>query len=440
MKKKFKYDFANFMPLKFLNKYRKKALFKDIKLVFMGNFLSAVLGFMSISVVALILNIEEFGLFIIFITIAEMISFLTEAGLNKTFVSLYSRRTDQNQRNLMKRIIIIKIIVSFFVLIIGFTILTLLSYYLKLPSSNNDLYLISICSGILISFNSSLITVFQAIRKFRLYVALNLSVNLLRLIFLAICIFIKIDDITSLLIVYMSPLLFTALVSSLLTHVSLKSPVTLTSLSDFTYREIISFSAPLAGVGVVTVLLQRTDLFLLSYFCGMAEVALFGLATQVARIVPLISTALTTALLPHVSAISSNDKLLLYRKKIIYLLPLILLGAVLAIILMPYFLDFVFLDKYAAAERTMQILILGFSINLIFNPLSIILYNLNKTILVTVIHIFQLPLLILFDWLLIPRFGSVGAAVGSGSIRIIGVVILIYLTARLLSKNKILIN
>lgn len=82
----------------------------------------------------------------------------------------------------------------------------------------------------------------------------------------------------------------------------------------------------------------------------------------------------------------------------------------------------------------LQILLIAFIFALIVNPISLVFYSCKKAHYLTILNWIQLPLHYLGNFLLIPLFGGVGAALSTVVINFLGGVYIIYI---IYSKDKL---
>src|SRR4030042_2127483 len=150
---------------------------------------------------------------------------------------------------------------------------------------------------------------------------------------------------------------------------------------------------------------------MLSHFRQSSEVGIYSAAFQLSTIFPLFISAITSVLYPKASKIErTKEKFFSYIKKtfslsvafVVLLLPLIILA--------PYVISIVFGAKYSQAVPSFAILTISYMIATIANPISLVIFSLHKNAYITLTHYIQLALVFGLNLLLIPRMGSVGAA------------------------------
>jgi len=159
---------------------------------------------------------------------------------------------------------------------------------------------------------------------------------------------------------------------------------------------------------------------MLGYFKTTDVVGLYSAAYMFAFAFPIITGTITTILLPKVSGLSGIEEIIEYIKKSLkFTIPIIVLLIILLFIAKSLIIIFYGVE-YQSSVVIFQILIIGFAISIIINPISLIIYSLNMPEILAYLNIIQLILTFFGNILLIPPYGAVGASITTLLIRIIG--------------------
>ncbi|RLZ11566.1 hypothetical protein EAH69_03865 [Faecalibacter macacae] len=181
-----------------------------------------------------------------------------------------------------------------------------------------------------------------------------------------------------------------------------------------TFKEIIRYSLPMCISSIIIYLLSTIDIALLRYFFGSSEVAFYALAIKLISVSGMIILSINVNVSPQISELNAKDKrkelesLLKKSSRIIFVLNFIL--CIFLLIFSEYILSF-FGSEYLVAKKSFLILILGQFIIAGFGSVAVYLNMTGRPIVFRRILFFALLLNIGLNYVLIPHFGLVGAAI-----------------------------
>lgn len=181
-----------------------------------------------------------------------------------------------------------------------------------------------------------------------------------------------------------------------------------------TFKEIIRYSLPMCISSIIIYLLSTIDIALLRYFFGSSEVAFYALAIKLISVSGMIILSINVNVSPQISELNAKDKrkelesLLKKSSRIIFVLNFIL--CIFLLIFSEYILSF-FGSEYLVAKKSFLILILGQLIIAGFGSVAVYLNMTGRPIVFRRILFFALLLNIGLNYVLIPHFGLVGAAI-----------------------------
>lgn len=180
-------------------------------------------------------------------------------------------------------------------------------------------------------------------------------------------------------------------------------------------RRLLVFSTPLMFSGISTFVWQQSDKFLLGYFLTASTVGLYSVAYRIAQITPLFFTSIGRVFMPNVSK-SLED--LEYMRTSFYRASK--WGLALTVLVMlplyafPRLLLVLFGPDFAGSTVLLRALILVFFAQVIWGPNGHLLTVLGESRFVFIYTATGGVTNIIFNVLLIPEYGSIGAAIATG--------------------------
>ncbi|ELK54244.1 polysaccharide biosynthesis protein [Haloferax sp. BAB-2207] len=198
-------------------------------------------------------------------------------------------------------------------------------------------------------------------------------------------------------------------------------PPMLPDIDKFTKfgKKMASFGGYQLLGGLSAMLLYRSDILLINFFKGSSTTALYQSAIVPAEMIWFVPSAIQLAFLQHTASLWSSNEIDKISENLhigikYSILSLTLFGAGL-FVLSDSFLRVYFGSSYAQAALTLQILIFGtffFGISRTIVPVFQATGWIKQTELITVC---ALILNLLLNTILIPRYGIIGAGVGTAT-------------------------
>ncbi len=153
------------------------------------------------------------------------------------------------------------------------------------------------------------------------------------------------------------------------------------------------------------------EIFLLQALLNSAQTAVFDGARKLALILPLLTTALTTVLLPRAAALDSIVACRQYAWKALKVsAPLALLSAGGLAAVAGFAVPLFWGDKYGESIAPLRWLCVGYALNVLLNPLTLVLYPLKREGTIVALNAANLAFSFAAGYLLIPAYGPIGAA------------------------------
>jgi O-antigen/teichoic acid export membrane protein len=168
----------------------------------------------------------------------------------------------------------------------------------------------------------------------------------------------------------------------------------------------------------------QVELLMLQSMLKADDTAIYDGARRLAMIFPLLATALTTVLLPRAAALDSAEACSRYARKAIKVtLPLAIAAGGAVAFGAPYFVPWLWGERYVASIPVLQWLCLAFAFFVVFSPLTLVLYPLQREGAVLILNALLLVISVAVGYVMIPRYGAMGAAWSAIIVR--GVVMLL---------------
>jgi len=217
--------------------------------------------------------------------------------------------------------------------------------------------------------------------------------------------------------------LFAALATSVVVYGLVAREFSLLGPVRFHARKLLGFSAPLVLTMLIGVLLTRMDTLMLAYFRPSDQVGLYNAAYPLANSLLLVVSSFGYLYLPMTSRLDADGK----REEVNELYQLTTKWGY--VLTFPAFLVFVafpgdvvsmfFGAEYAAGGTALAILAVGFFTSAALGRNRATLSALGHTQLILLADTVTIALNFVFNLVLIPRYGFVGAAVASTSAYVI---------------------
>jgi O-antigen/teichoic acid export membrane protein len=199
--------------------------------------------------------------------------------------------------------------------------------------------------------------------------------------------------------------------------------------------QYLNFSKWIAVSFLSTTALAQVDVIMVAHFRDAEEVGIYAAAVRLAMVMQLFIASLVTALLPEVSRMKNREQFIDFIRNfsIIAVPGTVVLLAITFVLIGPV-TTFLYGAAYVGSGSLVQIFAVGLAISFIANPISLVLYALDRPGLFTGIHVSQLALALAGYWFIIPVFGITGAATVKMGISIFAAVVALYFVARLIQQ------
>ena len=178
------------------------------------------------------------------------------------------------------------------------------------------------------------------------------------------------------------------------------------------YRELIGFSATIHIGNLAQFFNYRLDAFIVSYFLGLAAVGLYSYSKTFAESVWLLSASMAAVLLPTLAGQHVNSKVIAV-KAVLATFAVSLAAGLAAFLVGPTIINLL-LPRFTGSINPFLFLLPGVVIFSLTNVLATYLTAAGKPGYNAAIAFISFLFTVIFDILLIPRYGMSGAAFASG--------------------------
>ena len=186
---------------------------------------------------------------------------------------------------------------------------------------------------------------------------------------------------------------------------------------DLNRREIISYSYPLFLSSFFTIFLNQTDILMLSYYLPADQIGIYSIANRLAVLVFFLASSTFAIFSPAIARLLGKDQ----REDIESLLNkvtrLILIGTIPIFLIITIFSKealTIFGKEFTAGNTALLILASSFLFNSLIGFAGQILGVMGRSKLILINSLGASILNIVLNYVLIPRYGIIGAAMATG--------------------------
>ena len=177
--------------------------------------------------------------------------------------------------------------------------------------------------------------------------------------------------------------------------------------------EMLHFSFPLAISNLLTLILVLSDRYIIKYFGNLSDVGNYSLAFKISNIIKIF--AITSFMHSYVHIFYKNmdqpNSKRFFAKSVTYFtFGLLIVGSFLSLFSKEIVKTLALNKDYWQSFEIIPLLILGIIFGGLRRMLSLILSKNKKTKIISIIVVLSGILNILLNFLIIPKFGSIGAA------------------------------
>lgn len=393
----------------FKNRSLQQALF-----VYCGSLVNGASLFGLNVILARSLGKESYGVFslsvLVLMTVAEMSDFGLSAGLLRFAPYYIATKQDDKLQQLLKIIWRWRISLTF-VLTGGCIVLAypIARYVFGQPEITFYIMYTAIGIGGVILLGL-LATFLQAKQRFFYNASLQSLKGFLRLAIVAILYWIGVKSLFAYLSVYILVPWVLFLTNYHLFPKNFRKHVVEEDVKKKLHSSLARFSFWLTVSSLTSILASRVDQAMISHFLGLADVAIFTVAWQLTQLFPIISSSIASVVMPKISSVQTKAELRIMLKKALVWVTAATALVAIAVYPSQYLILLFFGGAYAAAMPVYTIIACGLVLNIFAIPFSMVINVFNQTQLVAYSGIVQVIINVICNFIFIPKYGVVGAA------------------------------
>ncbi len=370
--------------------------------------LSLILNFFLNVIIARMLGPSGKGLFSVYILIPSLLSMLLTLSIDESNVYFASKGYR------IKDIFIINLVYTFFAssfLLLIFTLFpSLFTYFFKNIDKNFLTYAIFITPLFLIFRNIR--TIFLGSNRVGLFNFLDSA----RIGILLILVYFMLDFYNKTVVAALSAINYHIIIASFVAIILiiplLKEGHEHINLKDLLYKELKYGLRAYLGI-TMNFFNKRLDVFILNYFKTPYEVGIYSISTAMAELIWKIPNSIATPLFPRVARERKKDSVQFTVFVTRFTFFIILIVALFMVFIGKPFILFVFGKNFASSFAPFLWLLPGVIFLSVGRVLSAFFHGINKPEYGSFFTFVSVIFTVVFDLLLIPPYGALGAAIAS---------------------------
>ncbi len=202
-------------------------------------------------------------------------------------------------------------------------------------------------------------------------------------------------------------------------------------------KEILRYSLPLVFNNITIIIINAADSLMLGFFFGANLVGIYNVAIPIAKLILIVPTALIGLYLPIITVVQEKKK---EFEKVYYTITkwIFIINILSFVWLIFYSKDLItrfFTSTYVGAEIPLIILGIGYVINSGIYTSRDILLLYTKTKVIFTATIISCITNIILNFILIPLYGMIGAAIATSTSLILLSIILFFYTKKVTNIN-----
>jgi O-antigen/teichoic acid export membrane protein len=408
----------------------------DFIVLFAGRLTASGIGFFIGIIVARSLGPAEFGLYSIAMVIFQISVVIAEMGIGMSivrFVPLYRKKDPQRAEYYLMVGFWLLLGLAVSVTVIGLSLSKTIALGIYGKSRFIDpvrLGFLAVIGGVLWSYYLASL---QSRELFKKYSFSSIFIGILKLALLALALYTI--GLTAERVIWITIIAsvtgflagkFYAPVKHIGVHGELRKSI----------REMMNFSKWIFIMDLTVMLFSHLDVLMLGYFESEKVVGYYSVAFNIIFIFTIMISSLNNVLLPIVCKYQELGEFKRYIRKILSL------TTATALVLLPVFfllgpaIRLLFGDTYIPSIAISQIMFFGFLFNLVVEPIYLVSYAANKPQIIAFVGIVKLALNAISNFILIPIYGAMGAAVATVVTHAVGGIIAIFLIRTLIFKKE----
>lgn len=348
---------------------------------------------------------EDFGAYTLFFAIVIFV-FEVQTGVNVAYVRFARAHRDRDKKIFQKIVFLIQLLASSILILLGWPLALLLSDVLAID--NPLLFFWGFLCGGFASLYRIWFGIFQEDGRFEKLAVSLPAFNFLVVVLLGLLWILPVPmTLNHIFSLYLLVAGITGIASSLL----FVGRIRRVEIDRTLFVSMLKMTSMNVAITLSFFLYRLLDVFFVKYFLDLESVGLYSAALRTSMFLGILASSTSLVLLPRATAmIGSFEAVMGYLRKAYAMAFMVLLVFLVFFFFSPVLLQILYGDEYLASEATLKLLVLGWSINVLYIPMEQLYYALNKVGWRLSIEISRLVIACLLFTLLIPAFGTVGSA------------------------------
>ena len=381
---------------------------QDYLQVIFGSVVGRGIAFLNSILIARILGPEQFGVFVFFFAVM-MLTWLMLSAFDTAYIRHAKDVTsNQEKRSYLSSNLIIKTGFGIFFLACVAVVDKSVAVSLFGKDYAHQLLLTGIGAGLFLNYVMTLATIYREREQFHLFtVVMNVHTIFVFVIILILWFSMKHFTLKAIISTYIISAV-TAGTLSLILIWKIEQP-SLPRLAIF--KSFVSWGKWIFLLSIVVAVFDRVDFFFLTKYLKPVDIGVYAAGAQLVLIISLTTGALSNVFMPKaVVALKSRDALRNYIRESIT--PVIMVIVIISLIILsaPLLIKGLYGQQYEAAVPIARIISLGWLGASIYLPFSFIFYTIDEPHTRFYLELGKLILGIVFLVLLVPLYGTKGAA------------------------------
>lgn len=375
-----------------------------------GPIIGAVISFITVPIASHLVSAEEFGLTNMYTITTNIITLIVMLGIDQAFIKEYNETQDKNR--LLFNSLIIPISISF---IIGFILIIFRNYFAYLLFENYDLtipiILLALSMPLFIIEKFMLASIRMQEKAFQ-YSVWNIISKVLNLVLVIVLLLMYKRNFES--IVYAS-IISQLIVSTIIFKLFAKNmKISIKNIDKSLIISLAKFGLPLAPAAIISWGLNSMDSVFLRIFSTYTELGYYSVSLKVSNVLGLIQTSFTTFWSPIAFKWKANNEKKEKFQLIMDGVTLVMSVILILILLFKNLIPMVFGKDYYSIIYIIPFLMF-YPIFYTMSETTVMgIYFSQKTGYNIVVSIISVMANLFLNFLLVPKYEAVGAAIATG--------------------------
>ncbi len=390
-------------------KDEKNSFLKNNVITLIRQFLSIVIGVLFISVLARFLGTEDRGYYAIITLFPLMLITFLNLGINTSTIFFVSKKEFDLPVAIVTNVIM-AVVLSVVSFVIGFIFIEIFkdTMFAHVPTYCLYTVLLALPFMFLASF---LQTVFQGLQNFKVFNSILLVQQVGTLLLVSTLIVINDLGLFGAILAFVFGYVVTVIYISYILYRHYKVRLRVEDFSVVLLKNSLSYGIKAHVSNSITVLNYRTAILMLTSFSVPSVVAIYDVAVSIGERLSIFSQSISSVLFPKISSMQGEEN----RNKLTATVSRSLIIFMICISVVLFFLsDWIFhilFAKYPESSLIFKILLPGLALLSVEKLLSNDLAGRGKPELNTYVSISNLCVNVVLCFILIPKYGAVGAAI-----------------------------